>query len=225
VSTRLSAVVALVLVLAAATGCGDDAQAEGPRAEPTAVLQQYVRAVRAGDAEAVLGVLSSRVIRQFNLTEERLQRDISTLQGSLGGVGRTLVPAFEVRIGDELVVAALDDASRRRLRGARAFALPIVLEDDSWKVEPLVLRVGSGYPDDLSADPRRPFLTFVVTTRGNPQARLWIDGRELRVRKQPGSHVAFEARPKQRLAKGRHVVVAFAEVGDRVGALAWVIRV
>jgi hypothetical protein len=225
VSTRLNAVVALMLVLAAATGCGDDAQAEGPRAGPTRVLQQYVRAVRAGDAEAVLGVLSSRVIRQFDLTEEKLKREIWALRSSFAGVGRTLVPAFEVRLGNESVVAALDDASRRRLHGVRAFALPLVREDDGWKVEPFLLRVGSGYPDDLSADPRRPFLTFAVTTAGEPEARLWIDGRELPVRNQPGSHVAFEARPKQRLSKGRHVVVAFVQVGDRMGALAWVIRV
>jgi hypothetical protein len=221
---RLGAVLAASLALIAATGCGDAAQAEGPRAGPTEVLQQYVRAVRSGDAEGVLEVLSARVIDHYELTEEKVRRELRAWPLE-GGIGRRLVPAFERRLADDRAVAALQDATRRRLPGPRAFALPLVLEDDGWKVEPFLLRVGSGYPDDLSADPRRPFLTFVVSTPGRPEARLWIDGRELAVRNQPGSHVAFEARPRKRLAQGRHVVVVFSKVGDRVGAFAWQLRI
>ena len=66
-------------------------------------------------------------------------------------------------------------------------------------------------------------MTFGVNTTGDPEAKLWIDGRELPLKRQPGSGspVMFGARPRRGLAPGRHLVVAFAQVGDRIGALAW----
>jgi hypothetical protein len=113
------------------------------------------------------------------------------------------------------------------LPGPRAVAEPLVREDDGWKVDPFGVDIVYGYADDLSAEPRRRFLTFGVNTTGDPEAKLWIDGRELPVKRRPGagSPVMFEARPQVPLARGRQLVLAFAQVGDQVGALAWLSRV
>jgi hypothetical protein len=190
------------------------------------VVTQYVAAVRAGDAKVVRSVLSERFIDHYDLTQEKLESSfIPAVRSDMGPVGRTLEPAFERVLRDGLAVAALRDTAKRPLPGPRAFAVPLAAEDGSWKVEPFGLDLSYGYPDDLSADPRRPYVSFGVNARGKPEARLWIDGRELPLRRQEGTFITFEGRPAKPLAKGRHTVVAFAKSGTRVGALAWTIRV
>jgi hypothetical protein len=234
VDTHVRAVVlglALAGLVLSTGGCGGNAGAAPSTESPVEVLQRYVAAVRAGDGEAVLPLLSSRLVDRYQLTAEKTEREfIPAARGDLSAVGRSLAPALERRLRNTLAVAALVDRSTRRLPGPRAYALPLVLEDGDWKVDPFNLRLSYGYPDDLSADPRRPYLTFGVQTAGSPKVRLWLDGRRLPVRRQPGRRrrpaaLEFEARPSNRLASGVHVVVAFAEVGDQVGALAWRFRI
>jgi hypothetical protein len=198
--------------------------AESSDLPPADVLARYVAAVRSGDAAAVMDLFSERFIDRYDLTEEKVEASfLPAVQTDLRTVGRSPTPAFEQLLGEDLAVAALEDRAKRLLPGPRAVAEPLVREGDRWKVEPFGLDLVYGYPDDLSADPRRPVLTFGVNTTGDPEAMLWIDGRELPLKRQPGSGspVMFEARPRRGLAPGRHLVVAFAQVGDRIGAFAW----
>lgn len=205
--------------------CGGDG-AERPAAPPSSVLMEFVVAVRIEDSEAVRNLLSKRFLDRYDLTDERLASSfIPALRSDIGPLGQTVEADFERMVGADLAVAAFKDASSRALPGLRAFAAPLVREDDGWKVEPFGLDLIYGYPDDLSADSKRPFITFGVNTTGDPKARLWVDGRELPLERRPGSPVMFEARPAKPLKPGRHLIVAFAKVGDRMGALAWVARV
>ena len=209
---------AAVLVLAA---CGGDG-AERAADPPGAVLIEFVVAVRMGDSEAVRNLLSEKFLDRYDLTDEKLASSfIPALRSKIGPLGPTVEAGFERTIGADLAVAAFKDASARALPGPRAFASPLVREEDGWKVEPFGLDLIYGYPDDLSADSKRPFITFGVNATGDLKARLWVDGRELPLKRRPGSPVTFEARPVERLEPGQHLVVAFAKVGDRVGALAW----
>lgn len=207
-------------------GCGGSGQSESSTAGPMEVLTRYVAAVRAGDAATVMDLLSEKFVDYADLTVEKVETSvIPAVRSDWGPVGRSLAPAFERRLSDVLAVAALKDRSNRLLPGPRALAEPLVREDGDWKVEPFGVDLSYGYPDDLSADATRPFVTFGVNTTGDPEAHLWIDGRELPLTRRPGSPITFEGRPSKPLARGRHVVVAFARVGERVGALAWVSRI
>jgi hypothetical protein len=219
----LGAALAFVLVIG---GCGGRAEAESSEQAPTEVLIDYVAAVRSGDGAAVLELLSDRFVDRYDLAEEKVESSfIPAVRADLSAVGRSLAPAFERRLTEELAVVALRDRATRLLPGPRAMAEPLVRDDEGWRVEPFGLDLVYGYPDDLSADPTRPFVTFGVNTTGEPEARLWIDGRELPLKRRPGSPIVFEGRPRAPLGRGRHVVVAFAQVGDRVGALAWISKV
>jgi hypothetical protein len=224
VAVRSAVVTLAAIAVLLASGCGGTAEA--PPASPTEVLGRYVAAVRAGDGSTVRELLSDDFVGHYDLDVRKLEAEfIPAVRSNWGPLGRTLGPAFERRLGDELAIAALSDRGKRRLPGPRALAEPLVLEDGEWKVEPFGVDISYGYPDDLSADSRRPFVTFGVNAAGEPEARLWIDGRELPLRRRQGRPVTFEGRPARPLAAGRHVVVAFAKVGDRVGALAWLATV
>jgi hypothetical protein len=219
----LGATLAFVLVIG---GCGTGVEAESSEQAPTEVLIDYVAAVRSGDGAAVLDLLSDGFVDRYDLTEEKAESSfIPAVQADLSSVGRSLAPAFERQLAEELAVVALRDRATRQLPGPRVIAEPLVRDDAGWRVEPFGLDLVYGNPDDLSADPTRPFVSFGVNTTGVPQAKLWIDGRELPLKRQPGLPIVFAGRPRAPLDRGRHVVVAFAQVGDRVGALAWISKV
>jgi hypothetical protein len=147
-------------------------------------LGRYVAAVRAGDGSTVRELLSDAFVGHYDLDVRKLEAEfIPAVRSNWGPLGRTLGPAFERRLGDELAIAALSDRGKRRLPGPphrqpllerrpRALAEPLVLEDGEWKVEPFGVDMSYGYPDDLSADSRRPFVTFGVNAAGEPEARL-----------------------------------------------------
>jgi hypothetical protein len=217
-------VLGLALALAWA-GCGGSAEAETPSATPTEVLSRYVAAVRAGDGAAVRDVLSETFVDHYDLDAKKIETSfIPAVRADLYAVGRSLQPAFERVLRDDLAVAALRNRWARPLPGPRAFAAPLILEDGGWKIEPFGVDMSSGYPIG-SADLRRPFFNFGVNTEGDPKARLWVAGREIPLDRRSGRPITFEAQVTEPLPKGRHVVVAFAEVGDRYGVLAWTIRV
>ena len=219
---RSAAAVALVLALA---GCGGEPTDHSPGA-PTAVLADFVLAVRGGDSERTLGYLSRRFVERYDLTEKKVKSSfIPAVRADMGPVGEIIELAFEETIDPDLAVAALRDASARPAAGPRAYASPLVREQGNWKVEPFGLDMSYGYPDDFSSDSSRPFISFGVNTAGDPEGHLWVDGNELPLKKQPGTPITFEARPAEPLEAGRHLVVAFAAVGDRAGALAWLLTV
>ncbi len=189
------------------------------------MLIEFVTAVRAQDMEATRELLSARFVdRHFGRPEAEAAL-FGALAADMGPIGKRIEPAFELQLEDDLAVAAVKDTIRRRLPGPRAYAVPLVREDDGWKVEPLGTHISQGYPDDQSADQRRPFITVGVTTTGDPEARLWIDDVELALSLHPGSHVVFAGRPDNSLSPGRHTVVAFVKVGAMVAARAWTLRI
>jgi hypothetical protein len=218
---RKAAAAAALLVLAA---CGGDA-AEPPAASPSSVLIEFVTAVRAQDMEATRELLSTRFSEKYLDRPQAEAALFGALAADMGPIGKRIEPAFELQLEDDLAVAAVKDTIKRRLPGPRAYAAPLVREDDEWKVEPLGMRLSAGYPDDQSADPRRPFLTVGVPTTGDPEARLWIDDVELALGLKQGSHVVFEGRPDKSVSPGRHTVVAFAVVGETVAARAWTLHI
>jgi hypothetical protein len=201
-----------VAAAAVLTGCGKDTP---PAESPREAFRSFVMSVADRDASAP------------DLVSRRL--DEQQREGFVGAERRDIEPwareyriILDERIGDDLAVVA---AQGRRHPEPGAYAVVLAQDDDMWLVEPSMVDLIYGSSALSGADPLRPTVDFEVNVVGDPeqlgreiQARMWIDGKEVRLRREAGYRFVADIR---RLQKRVHSVVAFASVGDRRGAIAW----
>ena len=208
----------LLALLLVACGCAGEEPGT-----PAVALVDYVEAASDRDADRVEELLSSRFKRRSDLGDSQLESLVQAVGEDVRGVGDHVL--FTQPLGDDVAVVALESASR-----PGAFAQPLVLEGEDWRVEPFGLDLvygTSAASSSLPSPPRK--LEFGVNApaerKDGVQPRLWLDGLALDLsRTKTESPVTFVARPPP-LDSGRHTVVAYAEVEDRRAAIAWTFTV
>jgi ABC-type glycerol-3-phosphate transport system substrate-binding protein len=202
---RLLAVVAAVLALA---GCaGDGGEKEGP----AVALREFLVAVSEGDTEAMSGRMTS-------------QRRPGEVLRAL----REIVPAgTEIPEADDFLeleeggwtLAAVALNTRES-----AFAAPLRLEGDRWKVAPgSAIRVAAGPPEPggpVGSDGRVGFGAY--TDDPDLRATMWIDGAEQALRGAGGPQFTrYWAETAGGLPSGRHLAVALVRADGEAAAIAW----
>ncbi len=126
---------------------------------------------------------------------------------------------FDRRLSDDVAVVAAQ-ADRHSGPGAKAFVL--VRDGDAWFVAPNFAQLVYGESAVGGTSAAKPVVDFQVLTSGErPRGRLWLDDQEVRVREEPDPTSPTFRADIGRLERRLYSVVAFAEVGDRRGAIAW----
>jgi hypothetical protein len=213
--------VCLTAIVVVATGCGgSDEPAGDPGSSPAATLTAYLDAARAGDSARVEKLVSSRFKARTELTGSRLGTFVEAVREAARRVGDEVV--LDKRLGDRVAVVGVSGTA-----APGAFAAPLVRENGVWRVEPYGLDLVYGEPpanETLSKPPAQVWFAANLPDelKREIEARVWVDGRALDVSlaDRPGSLAPFAARAPA-LEAGRHTVVAFAQAGDRVAAIAW----
>jgi hypothetical protein len=207
-----------------ACGCGGADEMSGDtESSPATALRTYLDAAQAGDAAGVEGLLSSRFKARSKLTPSRRKDLMRVLRREARGAGDTIL--LEEQLNARLAVVAVSSASP-----PGAFAAPLVLEEGAWKVEPFGLDLVYGESATAGTLPKAPDkIEFGVNVpselKRRVRGRIWVDGRSSDVvRSEDDPVLTFSARPPT-LERGWHTVVAFAQAGDRVAAIAWTFRV
>jgi hypothetical protein len=208
-----------------ASGCGgaDKMSSSETESSPATALRAYLDAAQAGDADRVDDLLSSRFKARSNLTPSRREDFMRSVRRDARRVGDTILLDEQLNAG--LAVVAVSSMSR-----PGAFAAPLVLEERVWKVEPFGLDLVYGESATAETLPRAPDeIEFGVNVpselKRRVTARLWVDGYSLDLERSEDRPVlTFVARPPT-VERGRHTVVAFAQAGDRVAAIAWTFTV
>jgi hypothetical protein len=200
------AVVLLAALLLAGCGKTDD---EPGAASPRETFELFVTAVNEGSPDS-----ADLVTRR--LDEETRKKFVDAVREDVKPLGRIHRVILEEVVGEKFAVVA---AQGEEHPGPGAFASTLVRDGERWLIEPRGLDLVYGTSALADTPAAKPVVDFQVnTTDGDVQARMWIDGNEVRLRKQAGgTYVAGIKRLMPRL----YSVVAFARVGDRVGAIAW----
>jgi hypothetical protein len=201
---------ALLLAIVLLAGCGGSSKPKAPADPGKAAFDSLSSALARGDRAAVWELLAPASQRRLGPTLADFKS--SKLGLSLRGPYRTVVSELVTPTVGVLAVDAGSDV--------HAF----VLSRDAHGVLRFVL--GSPVSIDILGPQPGPQTVPVVQVgieiRGAVDADLWLDGLPL-----PGK--AYGARSRAtvfanlpaRVAKGRHVVVAFAENGHDATARAW----
>ena len=225
--SRAVALLAVLLALVlAGCGRGDTASNTATPSETQApdpgrdVMSAFVAAAAARDAGAMWELLSEPSRRRYGPTLEEFET------GEARALRRTLAPyaagalPVEVseRIDDRFGVVALS-------RGKRAYASPLRLEGDTWKVElPGRLAIAvSGPPPGSKGKFADQIGVELVGRAGGGAAVLYLDGVTLpdpKIFSSPTRATVFANLPNG-VAPGRHTVVVFATSGERAAARAW----
>jgi hypothetical protein len=216
----------LITVTALAlSGCGGGEESAPTTTQTTArdpgreVMGAFVAAAAAGNNEAMWDLLSQPSRRRTGPTVEAFAKsEARRLQAQLAPfAGGTLPVEVSERVaGSPFGVVAL-------VRGAKAFAVPLRLEANFWRVElPGPVRIEVLGPPPGS---RGKFVNQVgveVHGRGPGLYALYVDGITLDTKgaSGPTSATVF-ANFASSLERGRHAAVAFATRGENAAARAW----
>ena len=216
------AVVVLTVVFALlAGGCGgDDKQAAPAAADPgRQVMEAFVAAAADGDAETAWGLLSRQSQRRAGPTLEDFEaKTFPELRRTLAPFASGKLPVeVSERIDDQFGLVALS-------RGGDAYATPLRLEGDVWRVElPGPVRVEVLGPPPGS---RGKFVQQIGVERHGPGgagvAVLYLDGVTLDPKTSSGPKGAtIFANFANPLEPGLHTAVAFTSAGGNAAAQAW----
>jgi hypothetical protein len=190
-------------------------------------LEGLLDAVRTED-EAAMWAALSRVGRHRlgpTLAEFRA-RGARGVRSSLAPfVGRTPRVVVNEAVDRKLGVIAIVGGRTRA-----AFAVPVRLEQGTWKIEldpAFTVEAVRPLPDDRVR--RRTQLFAEVAAPGRIDGSgMWFDGVPFYARRYwspDGRHMSMWDEAPQPLAKGWHSVVAFASAGQEAAANAWVFTV
>ena len=201
---------ATALALAALAGCGGGGTEAGA-ASPRAAFELFTARAAEGDSGA-----ADLVTRK--LDEDDRESFARAVRSDVEPLLRGSRVIFDRRLSDDLaVVAAQGDGHP----GPGAYALVLVRDGERWLVEPNRLDLVSGASAVNGTSARRPVVDFRVNAEQRPRGRMWLDDREVRVHEDPPR--TFRAGVRQ-LEERVYTTVAFAQKGDRRGAVAWTFR-
>ena len=219
---RVALVLVAVFALLAA-GCGsDDKQAAPPPPSPDPgreVMRAFVAAAADGDAETAWELLSQPSQGRAGPTlEEFEEKTFPELRRTLAPfAGGKLPVEVSERIDDQFGIVALS-------RGGDAYATPLRLEGDVWRVElPGPVRIEVLGPPPGS---RGKFVQQIGVEKHGPGgagvAVLYLDGVTLdpRTSSSPEGATIF-ANFANSLEPGLHTAVAFTSSGGNAAARAW----
>lgn len=201
---------ATALALVALAGCGGGG-AEAGAASPRAAFELFTARAAKGDSGA-----TDLVTRK--LDEDDRESFARAVRSDVEPLLRGPRVIFDRRLSDDLAVVAAQGESHP---GPGAYALVLVRDGESWFVEPnrLDLVYGASAVNGTSA--RKPVVDFRVNAEQRPRGRMWLDDQEVRIREDPPR--TFRAGVRL-LEERLYSTVAFAQAGDRRGAVAWTFR-
>jgi hypothetical protein len=204
---RRAVAVAAVAVLA---GCGEDAPRAG---SPREAFRSFVTSVADRDSSAP-DLVSRR------LDENQREGFVAAKREDIAPWARDYRIIVDEQLGDEVAVVA---AQGREHPGPGAYATVLVRDDDMWLVEPSLVDLIYGSSAISGTSAARPIVDFEVNELGGEveEVRMWIDGREVRLRRDHEYRFLADIR---RLQKRLYSVVALAKVGDETGAIAWTFK-
>ena len=217
----LRAVLILAALLAlAVAGCGGDETKEAttPPDPGREVMQALVTATAAGDAESAWDLLSEPSQRREGPFEEFERTTFPELRRTLAPFAKAPLPVeVSENIDGEFGLVALS-------RGGSAYAVPMRLEGDVWRVElpgPVKIEVLGPPPGS-----RGKFADQIGVEKIGPGgagiAVLYLDGVTLDPRTSSSAESAtIFANFANPLKPGLHTAVAFTSAGGEAGARAW----
>jgi hypothetical protein len=217
---RVALVLSAVLTLLAA-GCGGDEKQAAPAAEDPGreVMQALVAAAADGDAETAWELLSQPSQRRAGPTLEQFEaKTFPELRRTLApfATGKLPVQVSE-NVDGQFGLVALS-------RGRNAYATPLRLEGDVWRVElPGQVRIEVLGPPPGS---RGKFVQQIGVEKHGPGgagvAVLYLDGVTLDPQTSSGPKGAtIFANFANPLEPGLHTAVAFTSAGGNAAARAW----
>ena len=230
-----AAMLALLVLPAAACGGDDEGGAgtvptetvEQPPAEPDAgeVMEEFVRAASAGNAQAMFDLLSTRSKIRFGPTAQDFARgsgkELSVVLGSFDRRGEWEV-VLAARASEEFAVSTVEgyvEADDRKEYGA--YSAPLRLENGEWKIE----LGGTASFNPLTPEPELesradPEISAEVTA-SEPILELhaWVDDTAIPAELSPDELIVTATSPE--LEEGRHTVTLFAQSQSSAGANAW----
>ena len=234
-----------LLVLLAA-GCaggdegGDGETVAGTGADPTLygvaapgpgnVLLEFVRAARAGEADAMWNLLTGPTQASIGPTLDEFRATTAIeLQEGLGTLANSARVILSRELPDDWAVAAI--AGERDVEGDTeyyAYGVAMAQEEGQWKIELGGVVITGLKPDPLAETDARPDVKASVGAGGDlGQVLMWLDGKPLPANRTGDSPFAasLSARPARALAPGRHEVVVFAASELTATAVAWTVSV
>ncbi len=200
--------------------------APAPPPAPGPVFTRFVEAAGAGRADAMWALLSRPSRNRLGPTKASFRRGaalgLERRVGSLARGGYRLIVAEQVT--DMFAAAAIEGT-----KGRGAYAAALRLEGGAWKLElsgPVRLRALIPF-SDRAATAQPQVAVGIVADADITGALLWVDGKSF-----AGGgggtdprHATAYGRPAERLARGRHLAVAFANTGISASATAWTFSV
>jgi hypothetical protein len=214
---------ALILIaLLALAGCGgdDEQAAPPPLQDPGAeVMAALVAAAADGDAETAWELLSQPSQQRVGPTFEEFERnEFPELQRTLAPFAGGILPVeVSEKIDDVFGLVALS-------RGADAYATPLRLEGDIWRVElrsPVRIDV-LGPPPGSRGEFAKQIGVEKHGAGGAGVAVLYLDGVTLDAQTASDADSAtIFANFESDLEPGRHTAVAFTSAAGEAAARAW----
>ncbi len=217
---RRAVLIGAALLTLAVAACGGEKSEEvaTPPDPGREVMQALVTAAADNDAEAAWDLLSEPSQRREGPFEEFEQNAFPELQRTLAPFAEAPLPVeVSENIDGEFGLVALS-------RGGSAYAVPMRLEGDVWRVElpgPVQIEVLGPPPGS-----RGKFADQIGVEKHGPGgaglAVLYLDGVTLdpRTSASPDSATIF-ANFTNSLKPGLHTAVAFTSAGGEAGARAW----
>ena len=211
----------ILVALLALAGCGDKKQAETtPVADPGRdVMEAFVAAAADDDAEGAWELLSGPAQRRAGPTLEDFERDeFPELKQELAPFAEGPLPVeVSEKIDDVFGVVALS-------RGKDAYATPLRLEGDVWRVElasPVRIDV-LGPPPDSRGEFAKQIGVEKHGAGGAGIAVLYLDGVTLDAETfSDADSATIFANFETALKPGRHTAVAFTSAAGEAAARAW----
>jgi hypothetical protein len=193
---------------------------------PAAALEDFHDAARTGDAGALFSLLAPKARERVGPFARFRQGTATALSEGLGSFPADTPLVLATGVGGGWAVAAL--AGPRRVEGTEehgVYAAALRRVDGAWRLAlfgPVAVEPLRPAPGATVARVER------VAVRATAPGALerfdvWLDGQPFTV--EVGGPSASEqtafAQPREPLAPGRHVVVAFARTGDSATARGW----
>jgi hypothetical protein len=183
-------------------------------------MDAFVTAAAADDSKAMWELLSKPSQRRAGPTLADFEAGgAKELREALSPFARGKLPVdVSEKITDRFGIVALS-------RGSHAYAVPLRLEGDVWRVElPGPVRIEVLGPPPGSRGKFVDQIGVEVHGRGSEgPAVIYADGVTLDANEYAGPKSAtIYANLEGGLEKGRHTAVAYAERGDNAAARAWV---
>ena len=211
--------ISVSLLLAACGGDDKEQVATTPDDPGREVLQALVSAAADGDAEAAWELLSEPSRKRTGPTLEEFERKaFPELRRQLAPFAEPPLPVeVSENLDGEFGIVALS-------RGPDAYALPLRLEGDVWRVElPGPVRIEVLGPPPGS---RGKFVNQIGVEKHGPGgaglAVLYLDGVTLDAESASDVDSAtIYANFASKLEPGRHTAVAFTSAGGQAAATAW----